>query len=186
MTVINNIKYLSQQDPRWSMDKIGDSTMTIWRYGCTTTCISMLTDYFGCYQTPDKIATNLKNYIGGNVWWSNLDFPTFSFRWEDGNQMTKNPKDVDLNIVKAWLAPNPDRACILEVANGSHWVVGLWYNDYDQDILAIDPWTGTTCYVFKTYKNITEASLFIRWDKTKHGGKKAFQWAIRPVSPLFN
>lgn len=190
MRVINNIKYLSQRDPRWSNIKLGGGNLTVGRYGCTTTCLSMLSDFFGCYQDPGQIATNLKNYVpnDSNISWTGLDFPTFSFRWREGNMLSKNPNDVNIEVIKAYLANvnekyADDRAVILEVSDGSHWVVGLW-ETYDKDILAIDPWTGRTCEVFKDYKNITGASLFVKWDKTKNGGKKAFQVnGLSPKSP---
>jgi hypothetical protein len=181
------IEYLKQWDARWKDIKMGDSQLTLGRWGCLTTDLAVVTDSFGCKMTPAQIAQNKKNYdLGGNIKWTSLDFPTFSFRWEEGNQFTKNPNAVDKEMLKAWLTPNLDRACIMEVANGTHWVLGLWFNAYDNDFLAMDPMTGATCLVNKTYGAITEAALFVRWDKTKNGGKQAWQGQGKPVAPLYN
>jgi len=178
MTVINKIEYLSQRNPKWAETIMGSGSLTVGRYGCTTTCISMLTDYFGCKQSPKQIALNKKNYSNdSNISWIGLNFPTFSFRWREGNLFSNAQNKIDIAMIKSYLAPNPDRAVLLEVANRSHWVVGLWWSEYDEDILAIDPWTGETCLVYKTYKNITGASLFVRGKNTKR---------TAPIAPKYN
>jgi hypothetical protein len=179
MTVINNINYLSQRDERWAETTIGSGALKIGRYGCTTTCLSMLTDFFGCYQDPGQIAQDKTNYAGSEVNWTTLHFPTFSFRWREGSYF--GPSNIDLEMIKSYLAhgdnsqTDRDRAVILEVANRSHWVVGLWWNEYENDLLCIDPWTGRSCWLFKTYQNITGASLFVRSTKNEWRGKKAPQ-----------
>ena len=40
---------LSQRDPQWGDLKLGESNLTINRWGCTTTALSMLSDYFQSY-----------------------------------------------------------------------------------------------------------------------------------------
>lgn len=181
MKAINEIKYLSQRDPKWSDVKLGSSNITVGRYGCTSVCLSMLSDYFDCFQDPKQIATNLRNYSGdGNINWIGLNFPSFSFRWREGN-LFSNKQNLDMEMIKSYIK-HPDRAALLEVADHSHWVLALW-ETYDKDILAIDPWNGRTCEVFKDYKNITGASLFVKWtDKTK----KAWQGKGQPVAPKYN
>ena len=72
--------YLSQRDPRWCEVKLGASKITVGRYGCTTTAVSMLSDYFGAWVRPDEIAHNAKNYTpDGLILWQNLSFPTMKF-----------------------------------------------------------------------------------------------------------
>jgi len=189
MTIINKIEYLSQRDPKWANIIMGNGSLTVGRYGCLTTCISMLTDYFGCKQTPAQIALNKSNYSGdSNISWIGLDFPTFSFRWREGNLFSDANNKVSLDMVKSYMVKNgkgePDRAVLLEVANRSHWVVALW--PVGDDILAIDPWDGKTCKVFEKYHNITGAALFVRWDKNKNKGKKAWQGKGQPETPDYN
>jgi len=182
MEIINKIEYLSQRDARWATTLMGGGNLTVGRYGCTTTCISMLTDYFKCKQSPKEIALNKNNYIknDSNINWMTLDFPTFSFRWREGSYFSETP--LDMEMIKSYMVKgtqgNPDRAVLLEVDNHSHWLLGLW--PIGDDILAVDPWTKKTCEVLKEYKNITGAALFVRWDKTKNGGKQAWQGAKKP------
>jgi hypothetical protein len=186
MNAINSIKYVSQRDLKWSTIKLGTSDVTVGRMGCLVTCLSMLSDYFGCYQTPGEIAMNPSNFDGSaNVSWVGLNFPKFSFRWREGS-MFSDSKKLDMEMIKSYMAKdgggNPDRAVVLEVANHSHWVVALWPT-FDNDILVIDPWTGKTCDVLKEYKNITGAALFVRWsNKTK----KAWQNPNQPTAPNYD
>jgi hypothetical protein len=179
MRVINDINdkykidYLSQRDPRWATVKIGNTDTLVGRMGCLITCLSMLTQYFNCYQLPDEIAKNVKNFTADSIAWINLNFPTFSFRWREGSLFSEEP--VDMDLIKAYMK-DPNKAVVLEVANHSHWVLALW-ETFDQDILAIDPWTGETCEVFKKYKNITGAGLFVKGKPTSK---------MKPQAPLYN
>ena len=173
MKVLNEITYLSQRDERWSKTQINDCLSTVGRTGCTITCLSMLTDYYDCYLPPDVIAQNTKWIRGGNVWWIYLDFPTFSFRWREGNPYQSVP--VDMDMIRAYMK-NPDKAVLLEVANHSHWVVACW-ETFDEDILVIDPWTGRSCDVLKTYGNITGAALFVKGKATTR---------LKPIAPDYD
>ena len=182
MRVINKIEYISQRDARWSTTLIGDSQTSLGRKGCTITCLAMLTDYFKCKMTPAEIAK--KDWFAyDSLQWINIDLPTFSFRWREGAYFSDKP--VDMEVIYAYLSKGDnskeanERAVLLEVANHSHWVVGLW-KTVDNDILAIDPWTGKTCEVLKTYGNITGAALFIGNTKDAWRGKG------KPVAPDFN
>ena len=111
-----------------------------------------------------------------------LHFPTFSFRWREGMLFSTKNEDIDIEMVKAYLTEgdkHADRAVIIQVANQSHWVVGLW-SEQDGDILCIDPWTGKTCDVLHTYKNITGAGFFVRSTQNEWKGKG------KPEAPLYN
>lgn len=174
MKGINNIKYLSQRDPRWGKVKMGNSQVDIAHYGCLITCIAMASDFFGKPITPDEIAKNTNWFTGnGSFVWINSSFPNMSFRWREGSEFLGSKKQVlDMNLIKSYLASGKNlpydnnRVVILQVANESHWVLGLW--EVNGDILAIDPWTGKTCEVLKEYGNITGAALFVRWNKDEH------------------
>jgi hypothetical protein len=74
------MKHLSQYDPSWGFVKLGQSPLTLAKFGCTTTSMSMLTDYFGGYVDPPTIAHNVANYTkDGLVIWEKLKFPTMKF-----------------------------------------------------------------------------------------------------------
>jgi len=181
---VTKMEYLSQRDPRWANVTIGETTTTLGRMGCTITCLSMLTDYFGCKLSPAQIAQNANNFSNDSVQWINLDFPTFSFRWREGHYFSDADNIIDIEVIKAYLATGNDseqrnnRAVLLEVANRSHWVVGLYYS-YG-DIIAIDPWTGKTVRVLETYGNITGAALF------QANTKDAWRGKGQPEAPDYN
>ena len=145
--------YLSQRDPRWANLKLGSSSLTISKFGCTTTSISMLSDYFGCYQSPDKIAANPNNYTKeGLIVWQNLKFEKMKFQ----TRLRVCPPDSTLiEILK-----DPNRAVIANVDDGHHWVVLVKKNVIGKDWTCVDPWSGSKCDVFKTYRNIVGVAIF--------------------------
>lgn len=148
------MKYLSQRDPQWAYERLGESTLTIGRFGCTTTCISMLSSLFNCYQTPVTIAHNANNYTkDGLVLWQNLKFDSMRFvRREYGRH--------DISIKEA--LKDPRKAVILEVNNRAHWVVALRPALLGSGYIVLDPWTGKKCGVLFQYHNITGAAYFER------------------------
>jgi hypothetical protein len=144
--------YLSQRDPAWAEDKLGVSTLTVGRYGCTTTCISMLSDYFGSYKTPKELAHNAYNYTPtGLVLWTHLAFDKMKFVWREYFEDTKR---IDAAI------KDPKQAVILQVNHGQHWVVALRKTWYGNDYLVLDPWDGSKCFAKKKYHNISGAAFF--------------------------
>ena len=195
---INGSKYQSQNDPKWKNLLMAGSNLTIGNYGCAATCVSMLTEYYGCYQTPQQIAQNQKFNGGGSMNWINLDFPTFSFRWSDGNIFNTNQSVINQGCLKYYLsdAQNGDKSCIIQITvtpykGGqpyTHFVVGLWFDTEKNDIYIIDPWDGKSKYLQLSYPTgkITEVCYFTRWDKTKNNNKQAWQGAKQPVAPLYN
>ncbi|KKQ98825.1 MAG: hypothetical protein UT24_C0034G0003 [Candidatus Woesebacteria bacterium GW2011_GWB1_39_12] len=150
------IKILCQRNPLWAEDKLGSSSLNVYSYGCTTCCISMLSDYFKCYKSPKEIAHNINNYTkDGLIIWKNLNFEKMQFIRRDWNPSLNGI----LNAVK-----NPYTAVILEVplGKGKHWVVALRKDWFSNDFLIADPWDGKKKLVKKTYKNITGAAFFAR------------------------
>ncbi|MDE2104273.1 MAG: hypothetical protein KGL39_43955 [Patescibacteria group bacterium] len=138
--------------------------MTVGFYGCTTTCLSMLSDYFGCYVSPDQLAHNAHNYTpDGLIVWSNLLFGHMAFVQRDFNPTTDG---IFLALA------GKDTAVMLEVqlAKGKHWLVGArnpypWEFGHKGDFRAADPWTGKYIWVKQTYGNITGAAFFKRFNQ---------------------
>lgn len=148
------MQYLSQNDKRWSHLKLGKSSLTMGGWGCTTTCISMLSDYFKCYVSPDLIAGNPTNYTpGGLIIWNALNFTKMRFKWRSYGRND--------DLIKACLK-DPNRSIMLEVNHGQHWVVAISKNLIGNDYTVLDPWTGKKCNVLATYHNITGAAEFVR------------------------
>jgi hypothetical protein len=148
------MQYLCQRDPRWANQRIGASSLTLGRYGCTTVCLSMLSDHFGNYIKPPQVAQNIDWYTPqGLVLWGKLAIPKMKF--------VKRLRVRSLVDIYASLN-DPDGAVMLEVSHGSHWIVGLrktWLRD---DVICIDPWTGRVCSAIGDYKNITGSAHFKR------------------------
>lgn len=146
------MKILSQRDPAWAADKLGASTLTIGRFGCTTTCVSMLSDYFGCFKSPPEIAHNVSNYTpDGLIVWSRLTFARMQFVRRDYAE----DKLAILDAIK-----DQNKAVMLQVNNGAHWVVALKRSLFGNDWIVADPWTGKKCGAKAAYHNVTGAAYF--------------------------
>jgi ABC-type bacteriocin/lantibiotic exporter with double-glycine peptidase domain len=141
---------LSQRDPQYAQQKIGKSFLSIGRYGCTLTCISMLSDYFGCFTSPAKIA-GMKEWFTneGLVIWTKLAFTKFKFQKRLYGQ-------DDVAIMDA--IKDPKKAVILEV-DKSHWVVATGKSLFGGYKIA-DPWFGDRSTT-RRYGKITGSALFI-------------------------
>lgn len=143
----------SQRDPRWSAKRLGKSTLTMGRYGCTTTCIADLSTYFGDNINPGKMVDTIKYTADGLVIWDSCKFKGFRFE-------RRERKRDDTNILLA--LAHPDRAVILQVDNGAHWVVATAYDKVNKVYKIADPWLGDRS-TMKRYKNsITGAAYFRR------------------------
>lgn len=144
--------YFSQRDPRWADDKLGASKIDMHHYGCTTTCIAMLTTYFGCPTFPDAIARLKRNYTkDGLIIWGNLSFSCMKWDW----------REYGYSALKVQQALNhPDRAVILEINNHKHWVVAARRSFFGDSYVCVDPWTGKKITV--DAKDITGSSFFSR------------------------
>lgn len=143
---------LSQQDPRWKDVTLGNSRFSIGRYGCTTTAISMLSDYFQCFQSPDKIAKVYAKYtLDGLIIWESLNLSRMAMeariRVRDDQSIMRSIKD-------------PLKAVILNVNNGAHWVTALSKTLLGNDYWVADPWLGKKVKACATYKNISGSAHF--------------------------
>ncbi len=145
------MKILSQRDPSWSAVKIGASNLTIGRYGCTVTCMSMLTDFFGNWGTPKQIAEHKEWFTkDGLVKWTALKLKAMDF---EKRLYGRNDAEIDISL------KDPNKACILEVEH-HHWVVCLGKDLFGRYRIA-DPWFGDKASITR-YKSITGSSHFIR------------------------
>lgn len=146
------MKLITQRDPLWSTIKLGRSSLTIGRYGCTTCCISMVSDHFGKYVSPDKIARNEGNYTsGGLIIWGNLNL--------QGMKFVKRLRLYSFDEVMKSLN-DPNQAVLLEVNHGQHWIVAMRKMWLKKDFICADPWTGKTCAALGDYYNITGSAHF--------------------------
>lgn len=129
------MKILSQRDPQWSKEKLGESNATIGMYGCLICSLSMLSDWCGKYQDPKWMARNLHFNSSGLLLWPSInttpDMPmNFVYRYY------KQDKEKILEILKS-----KDRMCVLNIQYGKHWVVLVGYSRIGGYKVA-DPWSG--------------------------------------------
>jgi len=147
------MKILSQRDPLWCNTKLGASNLTIGRYGCTTTSISMLSDYFHCYASPNQIAAHKDWYTpAGLVIWPKLLFPNMRFV-----QCVPGRNETLINDS----LKDPNKAVIFKVNNGEHFVVGYSKKLFGGYNVA-DPWPGKIVDVDSVYHNIVASYHFVR------------------------
>ena len=148
------MSYFSQRDPRWAKEKLGESQLTVGRFGCTTTALSMLSSYFGCLRLPSELAHDVHNYTkGGLVIWQNLTFDKMKFA---GREYQRNDEKI-----REYLKDS-DKAVIFEVNDHSHWVVGVKPTLVGNDYVIVDPWDGLKKTLKKSYRNITGVAYFER------------------------
>lgn len=151
------MKLLSQLDPQWSADKLGASNLNVGRWGCTTTCISMASDYFGCYKSPKEIAHNASNYTqDGNIVWERLRFDKMKFV----KRVRKYDADVEKEM-RAALA-DPNKVVLITVNHDAHWVMGYSTKLFSNDIAIVDPLGGKITSLKKAKYTPSGISIFER------------------------
>jgi len=142
----------SQRDPKWANVKLGQSNLTMGRYGCTTTCIADLSTYFGNSFTPLQAVETIKYTPDGLILWQSCKFASFGFERREYGRNDTNIQSV---------LKDPNRAVILNVASGSHWVVctgKTFFNIYK----IADPWLGDFADMQRYKNDITGAAYFKR------------------------
>lgn len=145
-STLGKLIIIKQGDAEWADDTIGTTDVKLEDSGCTITCLSILSYWYGDYKKPSWIAKNLKFTDNAKVYWASINgkLPmNFVYRY-----YSRNDSKIKEIIASA------DNACILEVNNKSHWVVAIGYSRlYGYKI--IDPYYGDMIYLNKRYKNIT-------------------------------
>lgn len=146
---------LGQRDPRWSNVHLGNSSLLVGQYGCTTTCISMLSDYFGNYHTPGEIADphyGFQQYTpDGLIMWETLKISPMQFK----ERLHERNDAKILESIK-----DPKKAVILEVDH-HHWVVALSKVPLLNVYRIADPWTATKRFS-SAYGQITGSAHFFK------------------------
>ena len=152
--IFQNMLIISQRNPLWSSRRLGASQLTCGKFGCTTTSCSMLSSYFGCYRSPLELASDANNYTKeGLILWTHLNFDKMKFSW-------RGYARDDSKIQEA--IKNPNKAVMLQVNDGAHWVVALSKTWFGNSYTVADPWDATKCDVIKKYNNITGFAIFER------------------------
>lgn len=143
------MKILSQRDPAWSRETLGNTPFLVGRFGCLITCVSMLSSYYHCYNKPGNLAKTLKYTKDARLYWSSCKFPNFNFVWR---RYGFNKKEIDKSLLGSWKT-----SVVLQVDH-SHWVVAIGRSIFGGYRIA-DPWTGKKSTTRK-YGQITGSAHF--------------------------
>lgn len=144
------MKILKQSDPRWSLEKIGESNTTIGKDGCLITCLSMLSDWYGQYESPAWLARSLDFTPDGKLLWKSIR-PPMRFVYRYYRRYDHKIKEILLS---------QDNAVVLQVpfkglfTTTPHWVVLIGFSRYLGYKIA-DPYDGKIKWLSKSYKDIT-------------------------------
>jgi len=147
-----------QGDSRWADKTIGNTDLTLARWGCTITSICMLfTKFYRKSLYPNEVCktwkfTDKKTYPSlpeGLILWHETDF--------DGMEFVKRGYGYNKEEIKKY-AQDKNYAVIVEVEN-RHWCAVTWFGG-TWPVLA-DPWTGSTLWWWwLRYNSITGYAVF--------------------------
>jgi hypothetical protein len=142
---------LSQRNPEWSSTILGPSKLTVGGYGCTTTCISMFSDYFSEYRNPGFLARNLSYTKDGLILWQSIEkvFKSFKFLWRFYT--------LDKSLISEALK-NPNKVVLLNVDKGYHWVAAIKSIPLTDKYWVYNPWTGKS----EIYSGIVGGAILIK------------------------
>lgn len=143
---------LSQRNPLWATHKIGQTSITIGRFGCTITGLSMLSDYYGSFHNPAELADQLKFTVEGLVIWSSLP-AVLPFHLE--HRLYHDDRTAIEEAIQ-----DPKRSALLQV-DGYHWVVATGLVSKTKHYNIVDPWDGKK-KTTSSYGHVTGCAIFIR------------------------
>ncbi len=134
--------HLSQQDPQWKNDTLGDSAETLMKSGCAVTCVAMLLSGWGYPETPRTLNQKLKlngGFVGAGIaWWVvNRLYPQIKVRSTGLLQNT----DAPLTEIDASLAQGQPVVALIDYAPDADldWHYVLIYEKRDNDYMILDP-----------------------------------------------
>jgi hypothetical protein len=130
------MQIINQRDPKWGYKKIGNSNLLLKDYGCTISCVSMSSSYFGCFKDPGFLAKYLSFTSGGLILWNSIGkVLCCEFIWR---AYPSNFKQSEIDEA----LKNPAKTCLLNVSNGKHWVLGIYRVPFTKRYWVADPYTG--------------------------------------------
>lgn len=159
---------LSQRDPRWANDKMGNSTCTVGRFGCLITSITMALRWFGKDVDVKELNNWLSNEGGyvsgtGNLYWGAIPQLFQDVYMHTAINCVSIPAPLDK--IDALLAQGIP--AIVEVdfhpataPVDQHWVLVIG-KDGD-DYIINDPWYGDTASFKERYGSPSRYIFWIR------------------------
>ena len=142
-----------QRDPQWAALKISPSNLTIGRFGCVVTAIASMSAGFGDNLTPPEVSDKCEFTDGGLIIWAFCKFA--SFEWVH-REYFRNDPEIGSALADA------NRAVLLQVNEGAHWVLGLGFDKMRERLIIADPWFGDMSDMSRYKNSITGAAYFRR------------------------
>lgn len=134
----------------------------------------MLSSYFNCLSYPPAIASHADWFTkDGLILWKKMWFSRMEFK---ERVYTRN--DV---LIRDSLR-DPRKAVLLNVNDGTHWVVGLSKSLWSNDYVCLDPWTGQKCLAMRSYRNIVGSSHFAAIQPLKRNFRLMAWLVPKPLS----
>ena len=138
-----NLVRISQQDPKWKNNSVGNSSLTIGSYGCALTCVAMYLSGFGYPEDPASLNDKLKSkggFVNAAIVWGAVSavYPQIKYT----NLILSRDTDAPIDLIASSAAAG--QPVLLEVDFSpnpglqTHWVVA--YQQKNGDFLILDPW----------------------------------------------
>jgi len=122
------MQLVGQRDPRWAGKTIGQSKSLIKDYGCTISCVSMLSDWCGCFRSPGWLAKNLR-FLNDKILWQSVNEKLcFVWLW----------RQYGYNEQKITESLNGKKSSVILEVYKKHWVVGI--RKVGNYYYVADPW----------------------------------------------
>ncbi len=142
-----NLVRLSQQDPKWKNDSLGNSSYTLGTSGCALSSVAMLLSGWGYPETPGSLNQKLKQrggFVGAAIVWGAASqiYPKLQYK----NLVICTDVDAPIDAIGNSLAAG--QPVLLQVDSSpspglqTHWVVA--YQKTGKDFLILDPWPYPT------------------------------------------
>lgn len=135
--------HLSQQDPKWKNDTLGDSAETLMKSGCAVTCVSMLLSGWGYPETPGTLNQKLKQnggFVGAGIaWWAvSKLYPPIKVR----STGLLQDRDAPIEEINASLAAGQPVVALIDYAPDAdldwHYVL-IYEKRGNDDYMILDP-----------------------------------------------
>lgn len=143
-----DIPKFNQWDHEWTTRKIGNTNLTLGRWGCAITAIAAGLKLFGITETPETANRKLKAVDGftsdGSLYWKAINRAWPTAHWHVRNTTTndKNPRHqkqtIGAAMTKIYRALDAGQIVLLNVDNvnndgrSDHWVIATGRNAKEQ------------------------------------------------------
>jgi hypothetical protein len=139
--------FYSQLDPQWALDKIGNTNLTIGRWGCCLSSVCTAISKAGGFINPPQAAKKWKFTSDGLLCWDS-DFSPLKF---------SSRCAYDPHYLKSWL--DKGGYAVVQV-DGFHWLMADRFGLFG--LYCVDPLGGKSIRPLTKYHKLTGMALFVK------------------------